>query len=72
MDQRISGRDHLNFTLLASISMPLGAVCPLDLVEQNNWDGYGGYNRGVARDGGKSPNEQALKVRLRELLGCAG
>jgi hypothetical protein len=22
--------------------------------------------------GGRSPNEQALKVRLRELLGCAG
>jgi len=24
------------------------------------------------QSGGRSPNEQALKVRLRELLGCAG
>ncbi|MBZ5592163.1 MAG: NAD(P)-binding protein [Acidobacteriia bacterium] len=42
MQEPISRRDYLNATLLASGSVLLGSVCPLDLVAQNDWDGYGG------------------------------
>ncbi|HUJ22923.1 MAG TPA: NAD(P)-binding protein [Bryobacteraceae bacterium] len=42
MHERISRRDYLNSTLLASGSLLLGSVCPMDLMAQNDWDGYGG------------------------------
>jgi len=42
LHERISRRDYLNSTLLASGSALLGSLCPLDLIAQNDWDGYGG------------------------------
>ncbi len=44
MDQRISRRDYLNSTLLASGSALLAGVCPLDLLAAGgeDWTGYGG------------------------------
>ncbi len=43
MDERISRRDFLNSTLLASGSLLMGAVTPLQLLgEQDDWTGYGG------------------------------
>ena len=42
MDERISRRDYLNSTLLASGGLLLGSACPLDLLAENDWDGYGG------------------------------
>jgi|SRR5579872_3553641 len=42
MDARISRRDYLNSTLLASGSLLLGGACPLELLAQSDWDGYGG------------------------------
>jgi spermidine dehydrogenase len=42
MDERISRRDYLNSALLGTGSLLLGGACPLDLLAQNDWDGYGG------------------------------
>ncbi len=43
MDERISRRDFLNSTLLASGSLLMSAVTPLQLLgEQDDWTGYGG------------------------------
>src|SRR5438270_13883307 len=44
MDQRISRRDYLNSTLLASGSALLAGLCPLDLLADGGeeWTGYGG------------------------------
>ncbi len=43
MDQPISRRDFLNSTLLASGSLLMSSVTPLQLLgEEDNWTGYGG------------------------------
>jgi len=42
MNERISRRDYLNSTLLASGGLLLGSMCPLDLMAENDWDGFGG------------------------------
>jgi spermidine dehydrogenase len=43
MDQRISRRDFLNSTLLASGSLLMSAVTPLQLLgKEDDWTGYGG------------------------------
>jgi len=42
MDEPISRRDYLNSALLASGSVLLGAACPMDLLAQSDWDGFGG------------------------------
>ena len=42
MDARISRRDFLNSTLLASGSALLGATTPLELLAADDWTGYGG------------------------------
>ncbi len=42
MDQRISRRDYLNSTLLASGSALLHAASPLRLLGEEDWDGYSG------------------------------
>lgn len=42
MGERISRRDYLNSALLASGSVLLSGACPLDLLGQDDWDGYGG------------------------------
>ena len=43
MDERISRRDFLNSTLLASGSLLMSAVTPLQLLgQEDDWTGYGG------------------------------
>src|SRR5579884_240678 len=43
MDQRISRRDYLNSTLIASGSLLLGGASPAELLAaENDWTGYGG------------------------------
>ena len=42
MDARISRRDFLNSTLLASGTALLGPATPLDLLAADDWTGYGG------------------------------
>src|SRR6266404_4486950 len=51
MDEPISRRDYLNSTLLASGSLLLGAVCPMDLLAQSDWDGFGGVGDYSASNG---------------------
>ena len=42
-DERITRRDYLNSTLLASGGVLLGAACPMDLLAaKEDWTGYGG------------------------------
>jgi spermidine dehydrogenase len=38
----ITRRDYLNSTLLASGAALLGGACPLDLLAEGDWNGYGG------------------------------
>jgi spermidine dehydrogenase len=42
MDQRISRRDFLNSTLLASGGLVMNSVAPMKLLSQEDWTGYGG------------------------------
>jgi spermidine dehydrogenase len=42
MDQRISRRDFLNSTLLASGGLLLSSASPLQLLAEDDWTGYGG------------------------------
>jgi spermidine dehydrogenase len=42
MGERITRRDYLNSTLIASGSVLLGAANPLQLLGRDDWDGYGG------------------------------
>lgn len=42
MDQRISRRDFLNATLLASGLQLMGSASPLELLSEDEWTGYGG------------------------------
>jgi spermidine dehydrogenase len=42
MDQRISRRDFLNSTLLASGGLVMNSVAPAKLLSQEDWTGYGG------------------------------
>jgi spermidine dehydrogenase len=42
MDQRISRRDFLNSTLLASGGLVMNSVAPMKLLSQEEWTGYGG------------------------------
>src|ERR1700681_4210453 len=42
MDQRISRRDFLNSTLLASGGLAMNLVAPMKLLSQEDWTGYGG------------------------------
>ena len=42
MDERVSRRDFLNATLLASGGLLLGSTNPLELLSENDWTGYGG------------------------------
>jgi hypothetical protein len=42
MGERITRRDYLNSTLVASGSVLLGAANPLQLLAKEDWDGYGG------------------------------
>jgi spermidine dehydrogenase len=51
MDERISRRDYLNSTLLASGGALLGSMCPLDLMAENDWDGFGGVGDYSASNG---------------------
>jgi len=51
MDERISRRDYLNSTLLASGGLLLGSMCPLDLMAENDWDGFGGVGDYSASNG---------------------
>jgi spermidine dehydrogenase len=51
MDERISRRDYLNSTLLASGGLLAGCLCPLDLMAENDWDGYGGVGDYGASNG---------------------
>jgi spermidine dehydrogenase len=41
-DDGITRRDYLNSTLLASGAALLGGACPLDLLAEGDWNGYGG------------------------------
>jgi spermidine dehydrogenase len=51
MDERISRRDYLNSTLLASGGLLLGSMCPLDLMAENDWDGFSGVGDYSAANG---------------------
>jgi spermidine dehydrogenase len=42
MDAGITRRDYLNSTLLASGGALLAGVCPMELLAQGDWNGYGG------------------------------
>lgn len=42
MNERISRRDYLNSTLLASGSLLLNGACPMELLAEGEWNGYGG------------------------------
>jgi spermidine dehydrogenase len=42
MDQRISRRDFLNSTLLASGGLVMNSVAPMKFLSQEDWTGYGG------------------------------
>src|SRR5271163_693111 len=42
MEQRISRRDFLNATLLASGGALMGSASPLQLLAEHEWTGYGG------------------------------
>jgi spermidine dehydrogenase len=42
MDERISRRDFLNATLLASGGLLMGSANPLKLLSEDDWTGYGG------------------------------
>jgi spermidine dehydrogenase len=42
MDERVSRRDFLNATLLASGGLLLGSTNPLELLSEDDWTGYGG------------------------------
>ena len=66
MDERISRRDYLNSALLASGALLAGSMCPLDLMAENDWDGFGG----VGDYGGSNGNTfevmtEAHKIRDR-------
>jgi spermidine dehydrogenase len=53
MDKKISRRDYMNASLLASGGLLLGGACPMDLMAQNkaDWDGYGGIGDYSASNG---------------------
>ena len=42
MDAGITRRDYLNSTLLASGGLLLSGACPMELLAQSDWNGYGG------------------------------
>ncbi len=42
MDAGITRRDYLNSTLLASGGLLLSGACPMELLAQADWNGYGG------------------------------
>src|ERR1700693_1608134 len=42
MDERVSRRDFLNGTLLASGGLLLGSTNPMELLSEDDWTGYGG------------------------------
>ena len=42
MDSRITRRDYLNSTLVASGAALLSGACPMELLAQADWNGYGG------------------------------
>jgi spermidine dehydrogenase len=42
MDERVSRRDFLNATLLASGGLLMGSATPLELLSADDWTGYGG------------------------------
>jgi spermidine dehydrogenase len=42
MDSGITRRDYLNSTLVASGAALLSGACPMDLLAQADWNGYGG------------------------------
>ena len=85
MDQRISRRDYLNSTLLASGSALLQASSPLRLLGEEDWDGYSGVGdyqgsngntRQVISDGHKIRDHAYDKmpsgvVDTREVYDCA-
>ena len=42
MDTGITRRDYLNSTLLASGGLLLSGACPMELLAESDWNGYGG------------------------------
>ena len=42
MTEGITRRDYLNSTLVASGGLLLSGACPMELLAQSDWNGYGG------------------------------
>src|SRR5579864_1601263 len=69
MDERISRRDYLNSTLLASGGALLGSMCPFDLMAENDWDGFGGVGDYSGSNGNTfEVMTEAHKIRDRVLV----
>ena len=66
MDQRISRRDFLNSTLLASGGLLMTAVTPLQLLgEADDWTGYGGVGD-YSKSNGNTLEVLAAGHRIRD------
>ncbi|HEV2716879.1 MAG TPA: hypothetical protein VGU64_16565, partial [Terriglobales bacterium] len=55
MNERISRRDFLNSTLLASGALLMSSVSPVQLLARDDWTGYGGVGDYSESNGNTQP-----------------